>query len=512
MQIMCVNPNDGYGKRPIMNFKKMEMFKKSKIDILNGDLNKVIWIVIIPVIITNLIDGLFGVIDQLFITNVGSNATASVAFVGPIQDTLNAIGTGLTIAGASLIAKFIGSSEEGKASKMTGQLISIGVAIGMFVSLFTFVMSDWILLRSGITEILLQDATLYLKITSWATMLNFIIIIYLAIERAKGNTKKASSINIWSLILKIVFCYIFTIVFDFKIVGIGVSTLLSKGVCAIICIYEMVTRKDDRPITAKSLGIDMKLSTLLIITALPLIIEKSVVSYGFVIVNKYVLAFGEPVLAAYGITNKINSVFFKMVSAFGTGLSVIVAQNVGAGNVKRAYQAIRKSIIYSTILAVVIVLVIVPMPIRTVIAGMFSSPDEPTYQHILNAMGIYSAAVIPWAITETAMGIFQGTGFTFYNLIVSFVRIYILRVPVVMFFANLEHVFIDYGLGGEYGIWIAMMVSNILSAIFSFSLFLIVRKKLFAIRKNNDEVVVENASSIDELEVSEDENNLTKEE
>lgn len=448
---------------------RLKDLKMKEVDILNGNLNQVIWIIIIPIIVTNLIEGLYGIIDSLFVANVGSMAVASVSFVGPIQDTLNAIGTGLTLAGASLIAKLIGRGDGDDARKMTGQLIVIGVSIGTFVSCFTFFMSDFILLRSGITEQLLGDATTYLKITSWGTMLNFIIIIYLAIERANGNTKKASTINLWSLILKIVFSYLLTIVFKWGIVGIGLATLLARGICAVICITALLSKKTDRPITFQHLVLNVKLSKLLLITAIPLIIEKSLISFGFVIINKYVLMFGEPVLAAYGITNKINSVFFKAVSAFGLGLSVIIAQNIGAGNVERAEETIKKVMIYAFLLGVACVLVIVPF--RGQIAKMFVDVSDPTYIHIINSMGVYTAAVMPWAITETVMGIFQGTGYTIYNLIVSVVRIYVLRVPVVIMFCqpfwNLD----------EYGIWIAMLISNILSAMFSFGLYMATKKK-----------------------------------
>lgn len=452
-----------------MNIKDM------KTDIINDKIEKVIWVIMIPIIMTQLIDGFYGIIDSLFVANVGSLAVSSVSFVGPIQDTLNAIGTGLTLAGASLIAKFIGSKDEKNASKMIGQLISIGVAIGFIVSAGTFIFSDYILLKSGITDQLLPDATLYLKITSWGTVLNFIIIIYLAIERAQGNTKQASIINAWSLILKIVFCYILTVIFDFKIAGIGWATILAKGICALICIKSMVSKKVDRPITLESLGLDANLIKVLFLTATPLIIEKTIIAFSFVITNKYVLVFGEEVLAAYGITNKINSLFFKAVSSFGLGLSVIIAQNLGANNIERVEEAIKKTMMYSMMLAIICLAFVLPFKYQ--IAALFMPETDPTYIHIINAMSVYTAAVIPWAVTETAMGIFQGTGNTIYNLITSIVRIYVLRVPVVIIFSNPALGF------GEFGIWYAMLLSNIFSAMFSYGLFRIKKKQLLTSEK-----------------------------
>ncbi len=441
---------------------------KKNINIVDGNLDKVIWLITIPIIITNVIEALYGIIDSLFISNVGSLAVASVTFVGPIQDVLNAVGTGLTLAGCSLIANFIGAKDEKNARNMIGHLAVIGFSIGLFLSILTYIFADFILIKAGITEKLLADASIYLKLTSWGILFQFISIIYLAIERAQGNTKRAITINIWSLILKVIFCYVFTIYYNLGIAGIGIATILAKGICAAVSVYYLFSKKNIRLLQKEEYRLNLSLTKVLMITAIPLIIEKTVVAFGFVVTNTYVLEFGEYVLAAYGITNKVNSIFFKATTAFGMGLSVVVAQNIGALKNERAEKAIWKSLMYAVMVATLCVGILIPF--RPFIAGLFVDITDPTYQHIINAMGVYSASIIPWAITECVMGIFQGTGRTVNNLVVSFVRIYAIRVPVVIIFTQPI-----WGLS-EYGIWYAMLVSNILSAIFSMGLFLIKRR------------------------------------
>lgn len=444
---------------------------KWKADILKGQLDKVIWIIIIPIIATNLIDGLYGIIDSLFIANVGSLAVASVTFVSPIQDTLNAVGTGLSLAGCGLIATYIGAKDEGRARKMMGHVLSVGFLIGFLLSAYAFFFADFILIQSGITDTLLPDASLYLSLTSWSICLNFVILLYLAVERAQGNTKQAMAINLISLGLKIIFCYMFTIQIDWGIAGIGLATVLAKGICAIICIASLLSKKKERHLQLGEYKWKLSTMKILVITAVPLIIEKSLVSYGFVIINKYVLGFGESVLAAYGITNKVNSVFFTAVTAFGYGLAVIVAQNVGAGNVERTKKAVWRTMMYALMMAAFFLSFLIPL--RPWIAELFVETSDPTYQHVINAMGIYTASILPWAITECVLGIFQGTGYTMYNLLISIIRIYILRVPVVIVLSMPM-----WGLE-ETGIWIAMLLSNIFCAMFSMGLYFLKRNTVF---------------------------------
>ncbi len=443
---------------------------KEENKIINGNLDKILWVIAFPIVLTNMIEGMYGIIDSLFVANVGTIAVASVAFVGPIQDTLIAIGTGLSIAGCSIIARYIGAGDEAHARKAIGTLASVGVAVGFCVSLFAFVFADFLLLNAGVTESLLVDARIYLRLTSWGVVFNFINLLYLAIARAQGNTKVAIFINVCSIGLKIIFCYLLTIWQDYGIAGIGVATILAQGACAAACVYAMFSNRNPRLLTLHEYFLDLPIFKILLITALPLIVEKSLIAYGYVIINKYVLAFGESVLAAYGLANKVNTVFFKSVTAIGTGLSVVIAQNLGAGKPERAKKAVWKALFYAVALSMFFLLFVLPW--RSQIASLFVDTTESTYGYMIDAMSIYTASIIAWGITECVLGIFQGVGKTKYNLLISLVRIYALRVPVVIIFSQEV-----WGLQ-EKGIWYAMLVSNILCAMFSLSLYLFRRNKV----------------------------------
>lgn len=302
-------------------------------------------------------------------------------------------------------------------------------------------------------------------------MFNFISILYLAIARAQGNTKVAIFINGCSILLKIIFCYILTVWQDFGIAGIGIATILAQLLCATACLCCMFSPNNPRLLQAREYFVRLPLAKILLITALPLIIEKSLIAYGFVMINKYVLDFGESVLAAYGLTNRVNTVFFKAVTALGTGLSVVIAQNIGAGNHLRAQKAVRKTMVYGVILSITCLCFV--LPLRNQIAALFVDTSDETYTYMVTAMTIYTASIIPWGITECVLGVFQGVGKTKYNLLISLVRIYVLRLPVVIVFCQPV-----WGIA-ERGIWYAMLVSNSLCAVFSFSLYLIKRKKIF---------------------------------
>ncbi len=58
----------------------------------------------------------------------------------------------------------------------------------------------------------------------------------------------------------------------------------------------------------------------IIIIGLPVVLEKSAMSLGHILANKYIVSYGEIPLAGLGITNRINSIAFSASAGIGAGL------------------------------------------------------------------------------------------------------------------------------------------------------------------------------------------------
>jgi Na+-driven multidrug efflux pump len=168
------------------------------------------------------------------------------------------------------------------------------------------------------------------------------------------------------------------------------------------------------------------------------------------------------VLAAYAVTNKVNSMFFSTVTGFGTGLSVFISQNLGARKHERIRKGIRQA--FKIVLSVSILIIIPFYFFRKDIAHVFAKDDFVFWQHIVNAMTIYSNTVIPWGVIQIVIGIFEGTGNTRINLFVSLIRVYVFRLGLLLIFMNFT------GLE-EKSVWVTMLVSNNLTALLSLAIY-----------------------------------------
>ncbi|WP_320048120.1 MATE family efflux transporter [uncultured Ilyobacter sp.] len=443
--------------------------------ILNGNLWQAILLLAVPVAVNDFVRAMYNLIDTFFVSNIGSMEIAAITFVGPLNMLVRSISMGLSVAGTNLIAREIGRKEYDKAKNIAMQLFTISTTIGIVVALVCFRFSKEILVAASATGSIMDISNLYFRLTVLSSPFIFINSAYVALKGANGDTLRAMNVNLVAMSIKIVLTYIFIFYFNMGIKSLALSTIVGTMFTTCYAIYDVFIKKTMMRLSLKYLKFSKKVIVSLLLIGIPIIIEKSSISFSFIVVNKYVIDFGEKVLAGYGITNRINSLFFSAVAGFGTGLAPIISQNLGAGQEKRAKDGIKKT--YLMALGISLFIISIVLPLKYPLAEVFSNGDSAVLYHTVNAISVYSISVIPWAIFQVTNGIFQGTGHTKYNMLISIMRIYCFRLPLIIAFTK----FTDMS---EYSIWYGMLVSNILTGIFAMALYYINCKELRLIGEN----------------------------
>ena len=149
-----------------------------------------------------------------------------------------------------------------------------------------------------------------------------------------------------------------------------------------------------------------------------------------------------------------------MMPAMGisAAITAIVGQNLGANNLRRAKDAVKKGVY-------LISMVIVPSMILTALFGkyitIFFIPKDPLVHQIGNVMFyIVSPSVVFFALTSVFNGAFQGAGFTIPVMATNLARIWVFRIPLVYFFS---FVLLNGAndINSSVGIWCGMFFSNL---------------------------------------------------
>ena len=103
---------------------------RKKIDrtdmILHGSLWRAMLMIAVPVMLNSFLQTLYNLTDTYWLGRIGKEALGAINLVTPLQNIIVNFGSGFTVAGAVLIAQFVGAGKPERARKMANQIFTAG--------------------------------------------------------------------------------------------------------------------------------------------------------------------------------------------------------------------------------------------------------------------------------------------------------------------------------------------------------------------------------------------------
>ena len=445
---------------------------KKKLDLLNGNLKEIIIKMTIPIILGNMIQTLYNLTDTYFVSKIGGTQVAAVTFVWPIVFLIISIGQGLSVAGVSLISTSIGRGDEKSVKENIGQLFMVSLVLAVIIAFLGFVSTNKILNILGLDGELLTESRKYMKLILLGVPATFATICHGAVRRSEGDTVRPMVVNVISIIANVILNPIFIFQLKMGITGAAIATLIARYGVMLFCFWDLMLAKVGYRLEFSQLRPKNKKIKEILRIGMPAIISQAMTSVGFILLNVYVKDYGYAVLAAYGIGNRIHSLFFQIALGIGNALSAIVGQNLGNNNEARIKEAFKKSMILSvtTSLLGAVIIQIFLKQLVTIFAK-----EEDVVINAMNYMGLVSWTIIAWGVFQIIMGYFQGLGDTKKSLNINILRLWGVRIPLVIILSYI-------GIFREYSVWYSMFYSNILTGLYSIYVY-----KKYAKEKDNEQ-------------------------
>jgi Na+-driven multidrug efflux pump len=170
--------------------------------------------------------------------------------------------------------------------------------------------------------------------------------------------------------------------------------------------------------------------------------------------------FGTAVVAAFGVGNRIIGLFNMPALGFSQATTSLVGQQLGAKRKDRAVTVVKQSVVTVT------VFIVVGMTLTFFFGSSFVRffiDDPEVIQHGATMFRVISMSVVLFAMFTVAVGAFQGGGDTKPVMYLNIGRLWGLRLPVAYLLAIVLHM-------GPNGIWWAMFVSNLVTAVVGFAI------------------------------------------
>lgn len=408
----------------------------------------------LPIFGANFLRAFNDLVDTYFIGQITDSVAAQsgISSAWPPLSILQSFQVGFGIAGVAVISQLLGSGKRDKARENAGMLFLISLVLGIAINILTYILAPVAMTLIGAVGDAHTCAVDYLRIRSFEMLPFFIFGAFQAIRQSQGDTATPVYLSIASVLINIVLTALFVQGMGMGAFGAGLATMIGQVAVAPVCLWLLFSKKQSLHLTRDCLCLRWDDMKQLVKIAMPAAGSQALTSLGFWVLQMVVISYGDEVVAAFSIGNKIASMLLMPVIALSSVLATYVGQNIGAGNPTRARKACAVSRNLGLLVSIVGCLAL--LPIRSWIVALLT--NDPLTQSFATVYVFWTLLTQPlMALFQNYLGIFNGSGNTRYALILSSARLWAIRLPVILMFK----LFTDIG---SSGIWYAMVISNFL--------------------------------------------------
>ena len=179
-------------------------------------------------------------------------------------------------------------------------------------------------------EEFITEGTTYFILDLFGIVLNFFNSVYIAIERARGNSQRILHLNMGVIVVKLALTALFVYVFHSGINMIAVATIISQLLMFSAAIYHLSRKGNAFSFSLRSISLKRRVVRPMVLLSVPVIIEKMAFSFGKVVVNSMCTIYSPLTVGALGISNNLGGITTNPQNGFQEGGSAIISQSLGA--------------------------------------------------------------------------------------------------------------------------------------------------------------------------------------
>lgn len=333
------------------------MAGRKKMDLTTGPIPIQIGKFILPLILTVMLQTVFHAADVAVLGRFSENAEEAVAAVGsqgPISSLLLCLFFGMGAGINVVIAQFMGAKDSQKASRAVHNTIALGIFCGILLVLVGSIFAKPMLRMVQIPANVMDGAFLYFIVTLFGMPGMLVYNFSCAILRSAGDTKKAMIVLTISGVVNVVLNLIFVAAFNMDVLGVALSTMLSKYLAMVMIMRELQKMHGAcRFYLGKLWRIDFPIMRKLLYNGVPAGLQSSCYGLANIIVVGTINSFGSSAIAATtvisfaegSIINAISSALNQTMLSFG-------GQNYGAKKYNRVWITLRWCLLYAAILGI----------------------------------------------------------------------------------------------------------------------------------------------------------------
>jgi len=413
-----------------------EALKGGRRDYTEGNLNRAIVLLAIPMVLETLMESLFAIVDIFFVSKLGKDAMATVALSESMVVLVIAVALGLTFSTTAFVARRIGEKKPEEASHGAAQSILFGLVASVVIgSIGCFFAPELLTLMGATPEILNNIAFPRVLLGGIGTLI--MIFLLNAIFRGAGDAAIAMRVLWFANAINIVLnpCLIFGLgpFPEMGIAGSAIGTTIGRGSGVLYQLWLLRSGAGQIHIRAEHLKPDLPLLKHILRPALNGMFQIFVGTAAWTALIRTASTFGVTVLAGYTVA--IRVIMFSIMPAWGlaNAAATLVGQSLGAKKPERAEAAVWKAGHFNAVFLGSLSLVY--MLFAESIIRIFTQ-EAAVIEAGATCLRFFSSCYILYAYGMVLLQAFNGAGDTWTPTRINIVASWLVQLPLAWFLSH----------------------------------------------------------------------------
>ncbi len=450
--------------------KKMELLGSTSIP-------KALLAMGIPTMIGMLVNAFYNLVDAYFVGGLGESQMGAISVVYPLGQVVVGLGLLFGNGAASYISRLLGRGDKENADKVASTALYSSVSVGAVIIIISMVFLHPILKLLGATDSILPYAATYAGIYIVSCIFNVFNVTMNNIVTSEGAAKTTMCALLTGAVLNIALDPLFIYVFDLGVAGAAIATAISQVVSTCVYLTYILRKKSVFHFRVKDCTYTKETMSEIFKIGIPTLVFQILTSVSISLINNAAGDYGDSAIAGMGVVTRLISMGSLSVFGFIKGFQPIAGYSYGAKKFDRLREAIKTSILWSTVFCVIFGVILALFP--TAIVSQFTKGDAEMIRIGAASLRANGISIMLFGFYTVYSSLFLALGKGREGFILGACRQGICFIPVILLLP------IVWGLNG---IMYAQPIADVLSAVITVFMAIPLHKKLNEMQKQTSAI------------------------
>jgi putative MATE family efflux protein len=401
--------------------------KSGKNDFTHGSIPKKMLSFMVPILGSLILQAMYGAVDIFIVGRFGSTEGLSGVSTGSnlvnlVTFTITSLAMGVTV----LIGQYLGEKKEHLIGQVIGGAICLFAVLSVVLSVAMLVFARPLVALMQAPAAAFDLTVAYVRICGGGIVFIIAYNLISSVFRGLGNSNLPLIFVSIACVVNIVGDLILVAGFHLDTVGAAIATVAAQAVSVALSLVIIRRQKLPFHLTGKDIRFNPQVSRFVKI-GIPIALQEILTQISFLALCAFINRLSLEASSGYGIACKIVNFVMLLPSALMQSMSSFVAQNVGAGNERRA----RQSMVTGMAIGCSVGLVVMALAYfgGSWLAGFFT-PDTAVVEKAAEYLRGFCPEAVVTSILFSFIGYYNGHGRTLFVMLQGIAQTFLVRLPM----------------------------------------------------------------------------------